>query len=50
MRFQAQYLRLIHVPRPEEISPEVTRALSEAFVASDRARASKAASAAYGIE
>lgn len=50
LRFQAQYLRLIHVPRFESISLEVRHRLADAFVAGDRTLASAAARLAYGLE
>lgn len=50
LRFQAQYLRLIHIPRFESISLEVKQELSNAFVAGDRTAASLAARFAYGLE
>ena len=49
-RFQAQYLRLIHVPEPENISSEVAAQLREAFDTNNRDKASKAALRAYGLE
>lgn len=50
MRFQAQYLRLIHVPEPESIPANIADALKDAFEKNDRLAASKAASIAYGLE
>lgn len=50
LRFQAQYLRLMHVPQPEDIPPDVTRRLAEAFESGDREMANAAARAAYGLE
>lgn len=49
-RFQAQYLRLIHVPDPDSISDEISYQLKTAFENNDRKAASKAAVAAYGLE
>lgn len=49
-RFQAQYLRLIHVPEPDSISDEISYQLKKAFENNDRKAASKAAVAAYGLE
>ena len=46
-RFQAQYLRLIHVPIPDTISSDVARMLKEAFENNDRETANKAAAIAY---
>jgi len=48
-RFQAQYLRRIRVPRPQEIPPEVAAALKEAFRRRDQAAATRAALLAYGV-
>jgi hypothetical protein len=50
MRFQAQYLRQIRVPHPEEISPSVAKGLAEAFDARDTDRATDLAIGVYGIE
>ena len=50
MRFQAQYLRLIHVPEPDSISSETASILREAFETNDRKAASKAARIAYKLE
>jgi len=50
MRFQAQYLRLIHVPNPEELSKDTSIRLRIAFENNDRDAANKAALAAYGLE
>lgn len=49
-RFQAQYLRLVHIPRSDDVSPAVRRELAEAFRANDRAGASRAAAIAFGID
>jgi adenine-specific DNA-methyltransferase len=49
LRFQAQYLRRIRVPRPNEISATVAEELREAFRKRDVARATKAARAAYRL-
>lgn len=49
LRFQAQYLRLIHVPEPSSIPDSVRRGLAEAFEAGDRKAASVAARKAYGL-
>lgn len=50
MRFQAQYLRLIHVPEPETISSNTSAQLKAAFEGNDRTAANKAALVAYGLE
>jgi len=49
LRFQAQYLRRIRVPRPETLNPELMRALSDAFDSRDVEAANEAAFAAFGI-
>ena len=49
-RFQAQYLRLIHVPNPTDISKETADELRVAFETNDRETASRAAISAYGLE
>ena len=49
-RFQAQYLRLIHVPNPKDIPDETAEELKLAFETNDRAAASRAALVAYGLE
>ena len=50
MRFQAQYLRRIRVPRPEAIPVEHANELREAFRSRDAARATRVACKVYGIE
>lgn len=50
LRFQAQYLRRIRVPRPEDISAAQADALRTAFRARDAARATGVACAVYGVE
>lgn len=49
LRFQAQYLRRIRVPRPHDLTPAQEDALREAFRRRDRALATEAALAVYGI-
>lgn len=49
-RFQAQYLKLIHVPEPDSISSETATQLKEAFESNDRKAASRAALLAYRLE
>ena len=48
-RFQAQYLRKIRVPAPDSIDAPTASALSQAFKDRDRAAATDAAAALYGI-
>jgi adenine-specific DNA-methyltransferase len=50
LRFQAQYLRRICVPAPENISPELARTLRQAFDTQDVALATRAALQAYQID
>jgi hypothetical protein len=50
LRFQAQYLRRIRVPRPDDVDPERARALSEAFDGRDVDAASRVALDLYGLE
>ncbi len=49
LRFQAQYLRRVHAPRPAEISADIADELVVAFRARDRAAATAAALAAYKL-
>jgi len=49
LRFQAQYLRRVRCPRPDDITPADLSALAVAFKARDRAAATKAALRAYGM-
>jgi len=50
LRFQAQYLRRIRLPRLEDVDPASARALIGAFLARDRAAATAAALPLYGLE
>lgn len=50
LRFQAQYLKQIRVPNPEQIDPSVAQALRAAFRDRDVDGATKAACEAYGID
>jgi hypothetical protein len=49
MRFQAQYLRLIHLPRESDLEGTVRRSLKEAFRKRDAALATEAANDAFEI-
>lgn len=49
LRFQAQYLRRIRVPRPEDVDAASAQALADAFEARDRAAATAAALPLYGL-
>ena len=50
LRFQAQYLRLIHIPRFSDVDENVRRELRCSFELGDRKRANSAARRAYGLE
>lgn len=50
LRFQAQYLRRIRVPRPETIGQSRTEALIRAFRQRDRQLASTVATEIYGVD
>ena len=50
LRFQAQYLRRIRVPRLQDVSPDQANALRAAFAIRDRDAATAVAFAIYGIE
>ena len=50
LRFQAQYLKRIRVPRPDQIGPATGCALRTAFRDRDTEAATLAASDAYGID
>ena len=49
LRFQAQYLRRIRVPRPQDLTSGQEEQLRQAFRARDRQAATEAALAIYGI-
>ena len=49
MRFQAQYLRLIHVPKQSDIESRVRGRLKEAFRKRDAVLATEAANCAFGL-
>lgn len=50
LRFQAQYLRLIHVPLPQDIPSSTMGRLADAFASGDRGAANAAAREAYRLE
>lgn len=50
LRFQAQYLKKIRIPKPEDVAASVRKDLKAAFRARDTAAATKAALLAYGLE
>jgi adenine-specific DNA-methyltransferase len=50
LRFQAQYLRRIRLPRPESLSPGLKRSLQSAFRKRDFARLDMLALQAYGLK
>ena len=47
LRFQAQYLRLLHIPELQSICKPVLEGLSSAFLARDREKATYYANMAY---
>ncbi len=49
LRFQAQYLRMVHIPRADEVDDDTKHELTEAFAAGDRVRANNASRRAYGL-
>lgn len=49
-RFQAQYLRRIRVPHPEQIPASIKKQLATAFTDFDRAKATALAHMVYGIK
>lgn len=50
LRFQAQYLRKIRVPRPESLSGSLSKSIKEAFRARDFHKLDELALEAYGLE
>lgn len=50
LRFQAQYLRRIRVPRPEHIRPDTAADLTRAFESRDRELATRAALDVYKLD
>lgn len=50
LRFQAQYLRRIRLPRIEEIDPRCAESLKDAFEMRDRESATRIAAPLYGLE
>lgn len=50
LRFQAQYLRMVHIPRADEVDEGTKRELAEAFATGSRERANHASRRAYGLE
>lgn len=50
LRFQAQYLRKVHIPYADEVDEDTKRELAEAFMAGNRERANSASRRAYGLE
>jgi adenine-specific DNA-methyltransferase len=49
LRFQAQYLRRIRLPHPQDVSDSASRALAAAFDARDRVAATEIALPLYGL-
>jgi hypothetical protein len=50
LRFQAQYLKRIRVPRPDQIDADIADTLRTAFRSRDTDTATRAAALAYGID
>jgi hypothetical protein len=50
LRLQAQYLKQLRVPRPQDIDDESAQTLRIAFRARDAVAATRAAAVAYGID
>jgi len=50
LRFQAQYLRLIRVPDPDSITPDIRARLVQAFQERNAEEATQAALVAYGLD
>lgn len=50
LRFQAQYLRMVHIPRSTEVDEVTKRKLAEAFATGNRELANEASRQAYGLE
>lgn len=50
LRFQAQYLRRIRIPKPEDIAPQLASDLREAFIARDFKRLDVLALRAYKLK
>lgn len=50
LRFQAQYLKLIHLPKPDTLSPDICLDLKRAFITEDYVLANEAALKAYGVK
>lgn len=50
LRFQAQYLRKVHIPRADDVDDDTKRELAEAFATGSREQANRASRRAYGLE
>lgn len=50
LRFQAQYLRMAHIPRADDADERTKRELAEAFATGSRDLANEASRRAYGFE
>lgn len=50
LRFQAQYLRMVHIPRANDVDEQTKRELAEAFATGSRDLANEASRRAYGLE
>jgi hypothetical protein len=49
LRFQAQYLRMVHIPHANEVDEETKHELAEAFATGNREQANRASRRAYGL-
>lgn len=49
LRFQAQYLRKVHIPRAADVDDATKRELAEAFAIGSREQANRASRRAYGL-
>lgn len=50
LRFQAQYLRMVHIPRADDVDEQTKKELAEAFATGSRELANIASRRAYGLE
>lgn len=50
LRFQAQYLRMVHIPRADDVDEQTKTELAQAFATGSRELANQASRRAYGLE
>ena len=50
LRFQAQYLRMVHIPRADDVDEQTKKELAEAFATGSRDLANEASRRAYKLE